>query len=180
MRSRPKNMSPNQVPSRPENLQSQPKIFDRIELSNFKYLTQNIEPPEIVPVRKITSYTVSFTEKDLSRVNQEPCCSKTLLNETSFPSESPTSENAEETITPQEVVDQPRLRQFQLTLKPQITIIDSRPMIKKNLMKSQANNSTNGNHTPPLITIDEDCDTTDEEEIIEIDCDTGSRYTLRV
>lgn len=190
MRSRPKNTPPNRFSSKSKNLPSQRRKFDRITPNNFVYLTENIEPPEIMPIRKITSYTLSCREKDIPmdyRDIQEPCCSENLLNEASSSGEPSILENIEATRPPIVVNESnQRVRQFQLTLKPQITIIDSRPMMKKNLMRGRAslaqkNNTTiNGKQTPPLITIEEDCDGTDDDEIIEIDCDTGSRYKLKV
>lgn len=157
MKSRPKNLSPVQC-SQSKQL-GDPQVLERFDSNNFRYLTQDIEQPGIIPIRKITDYILSCTEKELIQGvgdQQEPCCSRTLS------------------------------RQFQLTIIPQVTIIDSRPMIKMNLMKRQkieaqsSNPTTNEKQAAPLIDPEEDCDSTDDEEIIEIDCDTGSRFILGI
>lgn len=157
MKSRPKNLRPVQCSQ--SHQPGDRHASERIEPNNFRYLTQDIEQPGIIPIRKITNYKLSCFEKELIHSvtdQQEHCYSRTVS------------------------------KQFQLTIKPQVTIIDSRPMIKMNLMKRQkieaqsSNPTTNEKQAPPLIDPEEDCDSTDDEEIIEIDCDTGSRFILGI
>lgn len=182
VRLRSKTSCPNVYSSSPDKSAKRLQSNDKLEPENYRYLTQDLERSEIIPIRQIIHYTLSITESQPSigeLQSQNPCCSKNLQNKA--PSDSDVQFATEEPRS--------RSKQFQMTLTPQRTIIDCRPMLKMHQLNKQLpQNQTNGLHAPmpdnqpssSLIAPGEDCDTTDDEEVIEIDCDTGVEQSIKI
>lgn len=116
----------------------------------FKFLTDDLDQNEFIPIKQITNYNLSIVEQD---------------------SDSKTSDT---TNTQQR--KKKKTKKLQLILQSNSTIIDRRPMLKRRKADSNFNGeplnyekSGCGSSTP-LILPDEDCDDSFDDEIIEIDC----------
>lgn len=143
--------------------QLEPSVNDNSD--DLKLLTQDLTDTclELEPLKKITDYKLTIKEK-INKIN---------LNEPESPSKS--AQNSDENRTSKSTTNlskqsRPKapLNELTLTIETMITTIDYRPMIKKRLKLTDANTKRDGS----LIEPDEECDDSEQEDIVEIDCDS--------
>lgn len=131
----------------------------------LKLLTQDINHTcdDLEPIKKLTDYRLSIKEK----------FHKNTLNGLGSPSKNKLSVDNNQSPTKlttnlSKQRPKPPLNELTLTIETVITTIDYRPMLKKKeRLKTNLNDTRDGS----LIAPDEECDNSEPEDIIEIDCD---------
>lgn len=115
----------------------------------LKFLTDDLDQDELAPIKQLTNYKLSLVELD-----PEPDTSET----------GPQRKKRRAT------------KRLQIILQSNFTIIDRRPMLKKRRTDAPVDVDLRGSGSPPsssttLISPDEDCDDSFDDDIPEIDCD---------
>lgn len=132
--------------------------------NDFKLLTQDLNDNKIEPIKKIYNYKISIKEK-LNKAN--------IIGESSISKNNPSADSSN---LSKQGLPKPPLNELTLTIETSITTIDCRPMLKKKLkvdkiLGSELGNKQNKKGNLSLIAPEEDCDDSEREENIEIDCD---------
>lgn len=121
-------------------------VNEKIDPIKWKLLTQDLETDQILSVQQLSRYKLSIERRELEATRGKK---RKVGNRGG-------------------IVEEPH--HLLLSLQPQITIIDRRPMLKRRELNALKPKSTA--FTASLISPEEDCDgDSDLEEIIEIDCD---------
>jgi len=122
--------------------------------NEFKFLTQDLDPSQVAPVRTITTYRLSMEEYD----------DEDMENSVSSCRRDPSGKR---------LINKPETKKkFLLTVQPQMVIIDRRPMLKKQEHNSRlAPMDSTEVTTTSLIGPGENCDDSEEDVFQEIDCD---------
>lgn len=133
------------------------------EPKNYKYLTEDLSTPELLPLETITTYDLSLKEH-----------TKVDPDETETASSSASTIETEQSKTANQI--NAKRKKISLSLSPKKILIDRRPMLRR-LERNALDDSSERRNS--LIDPAEDCDGSDNE-IPEIDCDQESYEVLAI
>lgn len=135
-------------------------VNEKIDPKEGKLLTQELDSNLLQSVQQLSSYRLSIDRNELDNISLPD----TINNGESSTIRSPNGRK-------KRLLDKKKPCQLLLTIQPQITIIDRRPMLRRQALK-EAKSIPSNMMSQPLISPEEDCDDDPQAaEIIEIDCD---------